>query len=260
MLPALDGPGNAADDFELTNDGWLFYGAVFTGQDLSGNPSQNEDSLFHYGSYGLHMGLGGAPNSQGTLPFSGVNVDPGGNQFLNVFSNYEDWAHGLNFTGRSARSVTSDQVVQSTVYRESRIEASDMGKTITFSFDARRPNNGLAVGDTQNDASGNVYSPATAQAFIRTIDPDAGYAATNDLVENMTVIGKGSWLTYVLELDLSDPALEGQIFQVGFENYSSNYDATAVSYDNVSISSIPIPATAWLFGTALIGLIGSRVL
>ena len=72
MLPALDGPGNAADDFELTNDGWLFYGAVFTGQDLSGNPSQNEDSLFHYGSYGLHMGLGGAPNSQGTLPFSGV--------------------------------------------------------------------------------------------------------------------------------------------------------------------------------------------
>ena len=39
-----------------------------------------------------------------------------------------------------------------------------------------------------------------------------------------------------MTLDLSDPLLEGQELQVGFDSSSSGYDNTGVYYDNVSIS------------------------
>jgi len=267
LLPADDASGNTADDLELDNDGWLLFGAVFSGQDASGNPTNPGSFIYQYGSY--EASIGGAPNT--STAFSGVVVDtadPSGNQFINVFSDYLNADHAGETSSGGFPPTTTDHVVQSTILREYTIDSSDMGKTITLQFDARRPDDGFAVGDPDQsgnpngtcEPSGNACFPSSAQAFIKTLDPDASFATTNLVVEDMTNIAKGLWQTFTLELPLTNPALEGQIFQIGFESYSSNFDTTGVNYDNVNIitssANIPIPPLAIALGGGLLGLLG----
>ena len=270
---ALDASGNEdpSDDCELMSDGWIYFGATFPGQDASGNAATTETAnIYQYGSYN-DSGTDCAPNSGGApnhvaQAFSGVNIDAAdasGNQFLNIFSNYQDPGHTTNTTN-ALLGTTSDNVQLSSVLREYPITADDFGKTITFSFDARRPDDGFAVGDNDIDASGNIFSPATASAFIKTIDsrsPAFTYAQTNLVAADMTAIVKGTWVNYSLELAITDPELVGQTFQVGFENTSSNYSATGVNYDNVNIVTgpsvnIPIPCIAIAAFGGLLGLAG----
>jgi hypothetical protein len=257
LLPA--NAGDTADDLELENDGWVFFGSAL-------KPAEDPNGYFQYGSY---EGIGGAPNNVGGA-FSGVNVDgldPSGNQFLNVFANYNQAercdATGLDASGNATCDtsvaptavVDTDWQIQAIVYQEiGVISTDDLGKTVTFDFDARRPDDGSAVGV-------NCISPCTAAAFIKTIDPSNGYATTNNIVLDTTAIALGTWNSYTLKLDLTNPSLEGQILQFGFENVNRGYDTSGVNYDNVNFTltqqvSIPVPAIAIAGLAGLLGLVG----
>jgi len=257
LLPA--DPGDTADDLELENDNWVFFGSAF-------KPAEDPNGYFQYGSY---EGIGGAPNNVGRA-FSGVNVDgldPSGNQFLNVFANYNQGERcdvtGVDASGNATCDtsvdptavVDTDWQIKATVYRElGIISTADSGKTVTFDFDARRPDDGSAVGV-------NCVSPCTAAAFIKTIDPNNGYATTNNIVLDTTAIALGTWESYTLKLDLTNPDLEGQILQFGFENVNRGYDTSGVNYDNVDFTltqqvSIPVPAVAIAGLAGLLGLVG----
>ena len=257
LLPA--NAGDTADDLELDNDGWVFFGSAL-------KPAEDPNGYFQYGSY---EGIGGAPNNVGGA-FSGVNVDgldPSGNQFLNVFANYNQAercdATGLDASGNATCDtsvdptavVDTDWQIQAVVLQEiGVISTDDLGKTVTFDFDARRPDDGSAVGV-------NCVSPCTATAFIKTIDPNNGYDTTNNIVLDTTAIALGTWNSYTLKLDLTNPSLEGQILQFGFENVNRGYDTSGVNYDNVNFTltqqvSIPVPAIAIAGLAGLLGLVG----
>ena len=188
------------DPAALSNDGWLVFGNVF-----------GLDWAYWYG-YGPFP----APNDGGGFCTVGVGDY---SQFLNVFSDYNNGDH-------------PNANIESNVFQEQVIDASDVGQTWLFTFDAKR---------------GNLEGSTTANAFIKTLDPGAGYAMTNYLTENMTIISSSSWGTYMISIYI-DAGLAGQILQFGFNNICTNYAGSGVFYDNVVFqdeSTIPVEETTW---------------
>ena len=192
---ALDpGDGNA-----LSGDGWLYFGNVFDGT----------------GAFKFDFGPFPAPTT--TEQISAIATDQGGpdqgtNQLV-VFSNYDccDPPNQGHFNGTD--------LVETIVFQEiNPILVTDIGRTFTFEFDAKR---------------GNIGGATTAQAFIRTLDPSAGFATTNNVVLDTTNL-PADWGTYSITLDLSDSALEGQILQFGFVTTASNFEPAGNFYDNIS--------------------------
>ena len=192
---ALDpGDGNA-----LSGDGWLYFGNVFDGT----------------GAFKFDFGPFPAPTT--TEQISAIATDQGGpdqgtNQLV-VFSNYDccDPPNQGHFNGTD--------LVETIVFQEiNPILVTDIGRTFTFEFDAKR---------------GNIGGATTAQAFIRTLDPSAGFATTNNVVLDTTNL-PANWATYSITLDLSDSALVGQILQFGFSTVASNFEGAGNFYDNIS--------------------------
>ena len=72
---------------------------------------------------------------------------------------------------------------------------------------------------------------STAQAFIKTLDPNAGFATTNNIVLDTTNI-PDEWDNYTVTLDLTNPALEGQILQFGFQTIAKDFEPAGNFYDN----------------------------
>jgi hypothetical protein len=189
---------DAGDQDALANDGWLVYASVFAGG--SGN------YLYGYGPFP-------APNNPAAPAFSNIVTGEGGAeqgaQQLSVFSDYEN-----------AGAHSAGDLVEANVYKEFTIEAADVGKVCTFSFQAKK---------------GALVPPSTATAFIKTLDPDAGYSVTNLVSADLTGIGT-DWDGWSLELTI-DAGLVGQLFQVGFTNTATNYDGSSIIYDNVELST-----------------------
>ena len=194
---ALD-PG-ASD--ALQNDGWLYFGNVFDGT----------------GAFKFGFGPFPAPTTSGQISAIATGEggpDQGANQLL-VFSNYDCCGPGTTNEGH----FNGTDLVESIVFQEiNPILVSDIGRTFTFDFDAKR---------------GDIGGSTTAQAFIRTLDPNAGFATTNNVVLDTTNI-PASWAPYSIILDLSDPALVGQILQFGFSTVASNFEGAGNFYDNIS--------------------------
>jgi len=207
---AAEGTPGASD---LENDGWQVGGSVF---DSAGN------WLYFYGWFvapNINQAFASVATGDDTKDDSGVN-------YLNVFSDYQNAAHGEGKT------------VESLLVKRYTISSADIGKTLTFSFDAKRPevvSDGFG-GDSSPAVGNGCAGTCVAGALIKTIDPSDNYATTNDIRENTTEISQSEWTSYSMTLDLSDPLLEGQELQVGFDNSSSGYDNTGVYYDNVSIT------------------------
>jgi hypothetical protein len=97
----------------------------------------------------------------------------------------------------------------------------DIGKTLTFSFDAKR---------------GNIEGATTALAYIQTLDPTAGFNRTNFVTIDMTNLSADSWNRYEISLDLTDPLLVGQTLQFGFQNTASNFEGSGNFYDNILVN------------------------
>lgn len=252
---------NAADPAALSNDGYWVYADVW-GR-VGGDATVGTD-IFLY-NYGPFI----APNSTAITPdaFSGVATGEGGvtqaDQYLNIFSDYQN---PDQVPGGSC--VSQECTINTSVFKEyNPIEAGDIGSIWTFSFDAKSPfAGGIFDGKTVDPNGGDFNNPQSASAFIKSLDPNAGYATTNDIRVDMTNVSNTEWVRYSISLDLSAPELEGQILQFGFNTVSTLYQDSGVYYDNICFSSngddcvftspVPIPAAAWLFGSGLLGLIG----
>lgn len=205
LLVALPGAGQAAlspytQSFEglvlaaptaLSGDGWIVYGNVYSA----------DHATYFYG-YGPYP----APNAGSAFCAlaAGQGGPEQGTQQLSVYSDYNNTDHAL---GRQ---------IESNVYREQAITAGDVGNIWTFQFDAKL---------------GNLVAPSTALAFIKTLNPAAGWATTNFVSVNTTAIPT-TWNTYTASLTI-DAGLVGQILQIGFSNTATGYLSSAVFYDNV---------------------------
>jgi hypothetical protein len=176
----------------LGDDGWLVYGNVY----------QPDGTTYLYG-YGPFP----APNGSGA--FCALDTLQGGalqgTLQLSVYSDYNNTgAHGAG------------QIVEANVYREQTIAAADVGNTWTVQFDAKL---------------GNLVGPSTALAFIKTLDPNAGYALTNFITLDMTAI-PATWNTYSISIPIG-AGLVNQLMQFGFANRATSFVSSGVFYDNV---------------------------
>ncbi len=168
-----------------------------------------------------------APN--GTPGFCSIALGQGGTeqgaQQLVIYSDYNNNAN-----------QTAGNLVEANTFQEpfanpaSLITAADLG-TYTFSFDAKR-------GDINNPADPVCASPnvcdSTARAFIKTLDPGAGFATTNDISVDTTAI-PDTWNRYSIQIVI-DNALIGQILQFGFAATATNFEPSGVFYDNLLVT------------------------
>ncbi len=203
----------ATDPAALGADGWLIFGNVFG---PGGTPY-----LYGYGVFPAPN----AGNAFSNIATGEGGVDQGAQQLV-VFSDYNNADHAVG------------NVIEANVFQERSISAGDVGSTWTFQFDAKL---------------GNLVSPTTALAFIKTLDPNAGYATTNFLTLDTTSI-PNTWNTYSIDFTIT-PALVGQLLQFGFNSSATNYNGSGVFYDNISFN-IPTPGALALFGFA--GVVAGR--
>ena len=81
---------------------------------------------------------------------------------MKVFANYGDDTIGT-------------ENHETNVFREYTVATADVGKTMTFTWNGKKPSEGTVCGDTNADTGGTAI---LCQAFIKVLDPNNGYAAT----------------------------------------------------------------------------------
>ncbi|MBT3316418.1 T9SS type A sorting domain-containing protein [bacterium] len=192
-------------------------------------------NVFEAGSGNWMYGYGSfpAPNNPAAPAFCNIVSGEGGveqgAQQISVFSDYEN--SGAHLAG---------DTIEANLFREQIIGPADLGKTWIFEFQAKMP------------VMGGVTPPSTALAFIKTLDPSSGYAMTNFITEDMSSIS-GDWYGWSLSLTI-DENLIGQLFQIGFSNSATNYNSSAILYDNVVLREndvSDVPDGAGLLGATL---------
>jgi len=246
-LTVADGV-NGLDD--LANAGW----------DVAGNVYDGDTSVEPYpGNYLYFYGWFTAPNTGGgafsAIANDDVSANNSGTNYLNVYNNYD---------AREAQE--SGQITNAIIAQEYTIDASEIGKTVTLAFDAKRPDfiDDLLGGDASSAAGNkNCAVQCVANAFVKTLDPANNYNTTNYELIETTAISQSDWTSYTITLDLTDPLLEGQLLQVGFESFATGDGDTGVYYDNIVLTvsgdvveptsaNVPIPTIALLgFGALL---------
>jgi len=119
--------------------------------------------------------------------------------------------------------------IEANLFQEQTVPVGATG-TWYFTFDAKM---------------GNLGGSSTALAFIKTLDPNAGWAMTNFITADMTNT-PATWTGYVLSIDVT--GLAGQILQIGFSTTATNYEPCGVFYDNVTFSMdepVPTKPATW---------------
>ena len=200
ITPAFADLAPYAQDFEaldaesadaLSADGWVIFASVFA--------PDGTTLLYSYGEFV-------APNGSGA--FSNVAIGEGGvdqgEQQLVTFSDYQNADHNIG------------NRLETSVFQNQTIGAADIGSTYDFTFDAKM---------------GDLIAPSTAFAFIKTLDPNAGFATTNLFSIDTTAL-PATWDSYTLSLSV-DESLVGQLLQIGFTTTAANFDASGVVYDNL---------------------------
>jgi hypothetical protein len=161
-------------------------------------------------------GYGPFPAPNDGFAFCQIDYDQGGVeqgfQQLVVFSDYNNADHVAN-------------IVESNVFHEQTITAADVGTVWTFAFQAKL---------------GNLEDGSTAAAFIKTLNPAAGWALTNFISADMTAIPT-TWGGYSVSIVI-DASLSGQILQFGFMNTATNYEGSGVFYDNLDFHQVTTAA------------------
>jgi hypothetical protein len=170
--------------------------------------------LYGYGVFPAPNGSGGFCNVA-----AGEGGPGQGAQQLVVFSDYNngDQANG--------------NLIEANVFHEQTIGAADVGTSWDFQFDAKL---------------GDLVAPTTAIAFIKTLDPNAGYATTTFLTLDTTSL-PAMWNTYSISIPIG-PGLVGNVLQIGFANTTTNYTPSGVFYDNINFApggATPVESSTW---------------
>ena len=108
-------------------------------------------------------------------------------------------------------------MIEALVFQERTIVAGDVGNTYTFTADFKR---------------GNIEGASTALAFIKTLDPNAGFQ-TIDFITVDTTNASDTWSTLSVQITIEASDV-GLLLQYGFQNTSSNNEGSGIFYDNVS--------------------------
>jgi hypothetical protein len=172
------------------------------------------------GGYLYGYGVFPAPNAGNA--FCSIAVGEGGAeqgaQQLVVFSDYNNGDHA------------NGNLIEANVFQEQLVGADQVGLTWTFEFQAKL---------------GNLAGQTTAKAFIKTLDPNNGYAMTNFITADMTTIPQ-TWNSYSLSITI-DASLQSQILQFGFMSLATNYEGSGVFYDNLNFHSgtVATESTTW---------------
>ncbi|NNE19482.1 MAG: hypothetical protein HKN10_13480 [Myxococcales bacterium] len=168
------------------------------------------------GTYIDGYGPDPAPNNTGA--FSGIALEQGGpeqgDQVLVVISDYNN-----------TDEQDAGNLVEGNTFRNREIALDDVGKTLSFSFDAKRGN----INDPDDQL---CPCDSTAFAFIRTVDPDT-FELTNDVMEDTTALPI-TWGRYELSLEI-DSGVVGQVLQFGFSGTATNFEPSGVFYDNILV-------------------------
>ncbi|MFK7885283.1 MAG: family 16 glycosylhydrolase [Gammaproteobacteria bacterium] len=192
-------------------DGWRYFINVFEGPSYLfgyGNPAPNGPQIS-----AIATGEGGA--EQGLQQFS-------------VYSDYE-CCPGGGPGGTPSGHQSANGLVETNVFIEARgvggssISADDVGDTWTFTFDAKR---------------GNLGGASRAFAFIKVLNPTAGFSTT-DVTQVELTASAADWDTYTLELTIGEWI--GQVLQFGFQTTAAGFEPSGVFYDNVEVTSIDGP-------------------
>ena len=206
---------------DLDADGWQIYGIVYDASPYN-NPSANIT-----GQYGPYPAANGDPGS-----IQGVATGQGGpSQGDVVLSKYSDY---LNQDGQATGYVSAS------TYQEQVVGAGDIGSTWRLSYDAKM---------------GNLEADSSAFAYILTQDfSDGGESFNSNDSTNLPV----EWLRYFVDMAIT-PDMVGDNLTFGFGAVATGNNGSGVFYDNLEfaqVAPVPVPAAAWLFGSALIGLVG----
>ena len=122
--------------------------------------------------------------------------------------------------------------IEANVFQEMIVGPGDVGETWVFDFQAKM---------------GNLELDSTALAFIKTLDPAAGWATTNYITLDMTAT-PATWTDYGITIVI-DPSLDGQILQIGFSNMATLYQGSGVYYDNINFHIMgPVATEDMSFG------------
>ncbi len=190
-------------------------------QDFEGLVQSDTDALTNDGwlifanvfgpdmSYWYGYGVFGAPNDGSA--FSHIVLGEGGGeqgeQQLVAFSDYNNADHA------------NGAFIEANLFQEQVVSEDNVGETWVFNFQAKL---------------GNIEDPTTAMAFIKTLDPNAGWAVTNYITEDMTTT-PATWSDYSISITI-DSGLVGQILQIGFTSLATNYNGSGIFYDNVNFN------------------------
>mgnify|MGYP003675214973 CR=1 FL=1 len=206
---------------DLEADGWQIYGILY-----ATNPYNNPGAAI-LGQYGAFPAANGGDGS-----IQGVATNQGGpSQGDVVLSKYSDYN---NQDGQSTGYVSAS------TYQEQQIGAEDVGSVWRLSYDAKK---------------GNIEADSSAFAYILSQDfEDSG----ESFVSNDTTNLSEEWLRYFVDIAITAD-MAGDNLTFGFGATSTKNNGSGVFYDNLEfsqVSPVPLPAAAWLFGSALIGLAG----
>ena len=183
----------------LGDDGWLVGANVF---DSGGN------YLYNYFAF---------PAPNGGPAFSAITNGWGGaNQGAQALVVYNDYNNGDHQWGN---------LIEANFFREHAIDASDVGRTMDFSFDGKL---------------GDICCGTTASAFIKVIDTNTWGVSEYQSVDTTSLTV--NWETFTLSTVIRADQV-GHLFQIGFMNTTSWWNASGVGYDNINLGDAPVITT-----------------
>lgn len=259
-LPVADG-GTSLSDI-----GWLAGGEVFSGLDASGNATG-----YQFGYYDNDAPNGGPSFSSVATGDGHPGATDASGNYLNIYSDYN--CCDLDVSGNEIGHGNGTDIHHALVHKNFTIATADIGGQVVFTFTYKRPefqddgfggdtSSALGNGCDANPASYATGDYCSGNAFVKTLDPNAGFSTTNYITVDVNSASQGAWTTDTITLDLTDPLLDGQLLQVGFENFSQDFNNTGVYYDNISVEvnniaapvSVPVPAVALALLAGLLGV------
>lgn len=207
----------------------LPYSQDFEGLDQTNVAALGDDGWLVFANvfgpdWGYWYGYGVFPAPNDGAAFSAIVIGEGGvmqgDQQMVAFSDYNNVDHG------------NGAFIEANVFQEMVIGSGDVTETWVFEFDAKL---------------GNLEGQTTALAFIKTLDPNSGFATTNFITADMTAIPT-SWGTYSVSITI-DEGLVGQLLQIGFSSTATAYEGSGVVYDNINFyPSGPVGTEDMSFG------------